>query len=137
MKPGRVGVVLAGRQAGKKAVIVHSHDKGTKSKAFPHALVAGVERAPQRVTKKMGKKRVAKRSTVKPFAKYINFNHLLPTRYTVPDFDISAVNAQAMEEPSTKKEATKALKAEFEAQHLQGGKGERAHAGFFFKKLRF
>ena len=137
MKPGRVVIVTQGRQAGKKAIIVHSHDKGTNARAFPHALVAGVERAPRRVTRKMGKKRLAKRSTVKPFAKYVNFNHLLPTRYTVPDFDLSAVNAKAMEEPETKQAAKKNLKSELEKEYLGGSKGDRQNAGFFFKKLRF
>ena len=130
-------IVTQGRQAGKKAVIVHSHDKGTNARAFPHALIAGVERAPLKVTRKMGKKRMAKRSTVKPFVKYVNFNHLLPTRYTVSDIDVSAVNAKAMEEQETKMEAKKSLKSTFEGEYLKGGKGDRANAGFFFKKLRF
>jgi len=29
----------------------------------------------------MGKKRIAKRSKVKPFVKIINYNHFMPTRY--------------------------------------------------------
>lgn len=29
----------------------------------------------------MGKKKVAKRSKVKPFIKVINYNHMMPTRY--------------------------------------------------------
>ena len=126
MKPGRVCIVLTGRQAGKKAIIVHSNDKGTNNRKFPHALVAGVERAPLKVTKKMGKKRLAKRSRVKPFSKFINFNHLLPTRYTVPDFDLSAVNSTALAEPETKKEAKKALKEEFESRYVKGSDKENA-----------
>ena len=44
MKAGRVVILLAGRRAGKKAVIVKQFDEGKKGKAFPHALVAGVSR---------------------------------------------------------------------------------------------
>ena len=31
----------------------------------------------------MSKKRVLKRTTVKPFVKYVNLNHLMPTRYLI------------------------------------------------------
>merc|ERR1712216_111300 len=47
-------------------------------------LVAGVDRAPLKVTKRMGKKKIAKRMRVKPFVKYINYNHMMPTRYQLP-----------------------------------------------------
>ena len=96
MKPGRVCIVLSGRQAGKKAIIVNQHDKGTDSKKFPHALIAGVQRAPMRVNRRMGKKRLAKRSKVKPFLKYVNYNHLMPTRYTIPDMDLSGIGKEQM-----------------------------------------
>jgi len=83
MKPGRVVILLSGRRAGKKAVIVKQFDQGKKGKNFAHALVAGVERAPLKVTKRMTKRRVARRSTLKPFAKIVNYNHILPTRFQV------------------------------------------------------
>jgi large subunit ribosomal protein L27e len=31
----------------------------------------------------MGKKKIQKRTTVKPFVKYVNYNHIMPTRYLV------------------------------------------------------
>lgn len=84
MKPGRVCILLAGRRAGKKAVIVKNFDDGKKGgKSYPHALVAGVERTPLKVHKKMSSKKVARRSKVKPFVKLVNYNHLLPTRFKV------------------------------------------------------
>lgn len=83
MKPGRVVILLAGRRAGKKAVIVKQFDDGKKGKTFGHALVAGVERAPLRVCRRMSQKRIKRRSTVKPFAKIVNYNHILPTRFQV------------------------------------------------------
>ena len=36
---------------------------------FSHALVAGIDRYPRKVTKKMSKKKIQKRSKVKPFLK--------------------------------------------------------------------
>ena len=81
IKSGKVVLVLSGRYAGKKAVIVKNYDEGTADKPFGHALVAGISRYPLKVTKKMGKKKTAKRSRIKPFVKVYNYNHLMPTRY--------------------------------------------------------
>merc|ERR1712232_299136 len=81
MKAGRIVILLSGRRAGKKAVIVKQFDEGKKGKPFSHALVAGVERSPLKVTKKMSKAKVKRRSTVKPFVKLVNYNHILPTRF--------------------------------------------------------
>ena len=69
MKAGKVVLLLGGRYAGRKAVIVKPSDEGTSDKPFSHALVAGIDRYPRKVTKKMSKKKVAKRSKVKPFLK--------------------------------------------------------------------
>ena len=77
-------VMLAGRRAGKKAVIVKSFEDGKKGgKLYPHALVVGVERCPMKVHKKMSEKKLKRRSKVKPFVKIVNYNHLLPTRFKV------------------------------------------------------
>lgn len=123
---------MRGRYAGKKVVIVKAHDDGTKSHPFPHAIVAGVERAPLKVTKAMGSKKANKRSKVKPFVKLVNYNHLMPTRYT---FDIesfkSAVSADALEEPSQREKAKEVVKKAFEERH-RAGKNK-----WFFTKLSF
>jgi large subunit ribosomal protein L27e len=81
MKSGKVVVVLGGRYAGKKGLIVKTHDDGSNDRQYGHALVAGIHKYPLRVTKKMGKKRVAKRTRIKTFLKVLNYNHLMPTRY--------------------------------------------------------
>ena len=74
-------VLLAGRHAGKKAVIVKPQDEGVKKgRKFPHCLVAGIERPPRKVTKRMGKAKIEKRSRVRPFLKYVNYAHIMPTR---------------------------------------------------------
>ena len=80
IKSGKVVLVLNGRYAGKKAVIVKNYDDGTSDKPYGHALVAGISRYPLKVTKKMNKKKTAKRSRIKPFVKVYNYNHLMPTR---------------------------------------------------------
>ena len=50
IKPGKVVIVLAGRYAGRKAVVVKAFDEGTNEHKFPHALIAGIERYPLKVT---------------------------------------------------------------------------------------
>ena len=69
-------LVLSGRYAGRKAVIVKPTDEGTSDKPFGHALIAGVDQYPRKVTKKMGKKKIAKRSKIKPFLKVKRINQL-------------------------------------------------------------
>merc|ERR1712010_237489 len=81
MKAGKVVLVLSGRFAGRKAVIVKPTDDGTTDKPFGHALVAGIDRYPRKVTKRMAKKKIKMRSKIKPFLKVVNYNHLMPTRY--------------------------------------------------------
>lgn len=104
-KPGKVALVLSGRYAGRKVVVIRQSDEGTKvrllclfrvewdwpsrsarretagpneltptllpsprnlqERPYPHAIVAGVDRYPRKVTKGMGKKRIEKRSKVR------------------------------------------------------------------------
>lgn len=65
----QVAIVLQGRQAGKKVVIIKQLDDGTKERPYPHAIVAGIERYPKKVTRRMSAKRLEKRNKVKPFIK--------------------------------------------------------------------
>jgi large subunit ribosomal protein L27e len=52
--------------------VIKQLDEGTKERPYPHAIVAGVERYPRKATRRMGKKRLEKRSKVKPFIKVCN-----------------------------------------------------------------
>lgn len=106
MKAGKVVLLLSGRFAGRKAIVVKPNDEGTSDKPFSHALVAGIERYPRKVTKKMNKKKVQKRSTIKPFLKVVNYNHVMPTRYSVDiSFDKANLNKETLKDPQKKKKA--------------------------------
>jgi large subunit ribosomal protein L27e len=83
LKSGKVVIVLSGRYAGKKAIIVKSYEDGHDKRKFSHVLVAGIKRNPRKVTKSMSKKKVNKRSKIIPFVKHINYQHVMPTRYSV------------------------------------------------------
>merc|ERR1712151_1483001 len=136
MKKGRVVILLAGRLSGKKAIIIKQNDEGKKNRKFPHALVCGVERCPRKVTKKMSKKKVERKSTVKPFVKYVNYNHMLATRFIVKDdFDFkNIVTEDAMDDPEQRKDVKKQLKAKMQHRYMHPeGPGERQQmADFLF-----
>ncbi len=72
-------VALGGKVCTKSALF-QNYDDGTTEKPYGHALVAGVDRYPRKVTKGMGKKKIKQRSKIKAFVKVYNYNHLMPTR---------------------------------------------------------
>lgn len=69
MKPGKVVLVLSGRYAGRKAVVVHTHDDGISRRPYGHAVVAGIDRYPRRVHRRMCKGKLKQRSKIKTFVK--------------------------------------------------------------------
>lgn len=132
IKSGRVAIVTRGRFAGKKVVVVVPEDEGNLSHAFPHAIVVGLEQGPKKVSKDMDEGKIKKRIAVKPFVKLVNYNHLMPTRYSL-DVDAfkDVVSHETLTEPSQKLEAKKVLKKALEEKH-QAGKNK-----WFFTKLHF
>ncbi|CAI5463182.1 unnamed protein product [Closterium sp. Yama58-4] len=131
LKPNKVVVVLQGRYAGRKAVIVKNFDDGVAGRQYGHALVAGISKYPRKVTKKLTPKTLAKRSQVKAFIKLVNYNHLMPTRYQL-DVDLkSTVTADKLESSAKRVETKKELKKIFE-ERFKTGKNR-----WFFSKLRF
>jgi large subunit ribosomal protein L27e len=132
LKPGRVVLVLSGRFAGRKALIVKNHDDGSTDRTYGHALVAGVARYPRKVTKRMSKKRVKQRSKLKTFVKVYNYNHLMPTRYSVDvNIDKQVVNKDAFRDPTLRRKAKREVKGKF-MERYKTGKNK-----WFFTKLRF
>ena len=140
LKKGKVVIMLAGRYAGKKAIVVKTFDQGTSEKSFAYALVAGVARNPRKVTKSMSKKKMSKKLKIKPFIKAVNFTHLMPTRYQC-DLELQgAVSLESLKE-GKRADARKNVKKLFEARYnnQDGAKSDKAFTGtqFFFDKLRF
>uniref|UniRef100_A0A0K8TQG6 60S ribosomal protein L27 n=1 Tax=Tabanus bromius TaxID=304241 RepID=A0A0K8TQG6_TABBR len=130
MKAGKVVIVLGGRYAGRKAIIVKTYDDGTPDKQFGHALIAGIDRYPRKVTKKMGKAKLKKKSKIKPFIKILNYNHLMPTRYTV-DLTLDKISTKDLKDPAKKKTHRFQTRVKFEERY-KAGKNK-----WFFQKLRF
>ncbi|KAL2003378.1 hypothetical protein VTN02DRAFT_4114 [Thermoascus thermophilus] len=132
MKVGRVAIITRGRYAGKKVVIIQPYDQGSKTHPFAYALVAGIERYPLKVTRRMGKKKTEKRSKLKPFIKTINYNHLMPTRYTLELEGLKGVvTNETFKEVSQREEAKKTVKKALEERYTSGKNR------WFFTPLRF
>ena len=56
------------------------YDEGHGDRHYGHCVVAGIDRYPLKITKGMEKKKLEKRSKLKPFLKIVNYNHVMPTR---------------------------------------------------------
>ena len=132
MKPNRVVLVLGGKYAGRKGIIIKSQDEGTKDRQYGHALVAGIDRYPRIVTRRMSKKKIRKRSRIKPFVKVLNYNHLMPTRYSVDvSIDKQQVNKEIIKDAAGRRKARREVKSKFEERYKTGKNR------WFFQKLRF
>ena len=138
LKGGKIVVMLAGRQAGKKAIVVKAYDQGNGARNFGHVLVCGIDRYPRKITKSMSKTKKDKRSKIKPFIKHVNFNHIMPTRYQINDMDLKRVVDGDAEDRT---EGLKKVKEMFEARYKDQTQGKsqknKDGAKYFFKKLRF
>ncbi|KAI6248477.1 60S ribosomal protein L27-A [Erysiphe necator] len=116
----------------REVVIIQPFDSGNKSHPYPHALVAGIERYPLQVTRRMSKTRQAKRSKVKPFIKVINYNHIMPTRYTLELEGLkNVISTETFKEVSQREDAKKVVKKALEERYLSGKNR------WFFTPLRF
>ena len=139
LKSGKVVVILSGKYAGKKAVIVKVNEEGNGKYKFPHALVCGVARPPRKVTRRMNEKKVNKKTTMQVFTKVINLQHFMPTRYNV-EFDFSELPKGDVD-PSAKKAALQKIGKMFQQSYLHQNENEKertkAGVAYLFKKLYF
>ncbi|EEF30023.1 60S ribosomal protein L27 [Ricinus communis] len=131
LKPNKAVVLLQGRYAGRKAVIVRSFDDGPRDRPYGHCLVAGISKYPPNVLKKDSAKKTTKKSKVKAFMKVVDYSHSMPTGYTL-DVDLKdVVTPDALVSRDMKVTAAKEIKRRFE-EIFKSGKNK-----WFFSKLRF
>jgi large subunit ribosomal protein L27e len=107
--------------ASRQVVIIQPVDNGKKPHLFGHAIVAGIERYPQKITRRMSKARQERRSKIKPFIKVINYNHLMPTRYNIELEGLkTTVSSDTFKEVSQREDAKKNAKKWFEERYSSG-----------------
>lgn len=156
LKSGKIVVLTAGRYAGRKAIVVKTFDEGAGTRKYAHAIVAGIDKYPKKVTRKMSNKKVGKRSHIKPFVRFVNFNHILPTRYQV-ELDVKKLTLTGKDgkagesinldettlvDATQRNAAKKAIKQLFETGYKSyddATVSAKSKAGelFFYQKLRF
>eukprot|EP01008_Symbiontida_sp_HLA12_P000739 NODE_1754_length_554_cov_150.480278_g1740_i0.p1 GENE.NODE_1754_length_554_cov_150.480278_g1740_i0~~NODE_1754_length_554_cov_150.480278_g1740_i0.p1 ORF type:complete len:142 (-),score=37.14 NODE_1754_length_554_cov_150.480278_g1740_i0:128-523(-) len=127
LKPGKIVIVLAGHNAGKKGVIVSNSEKGAQDRAYGQCLVAGIQRYPKKTNRAMSQKKVARRTRVKAFLKMYNHNHVMATRYNMDLQDLHGVTS----DQTKKKESKTKVKTAFQDRFKQGKNP------WFFQALRF
>jgi large subunit ribosomal protein L27e len=133
LKPGKAVILLQGKYAGHKAVIVKNFDeKSKKEREYGHCIVAGIARYPKKALKKYNLSKLALKSRLKPFLKLVNHTHIMPTRYTVDiDFKNVQVTQKTLKEPSKKRPSCRKVKRIMEERYLSGKNK------WFFTKLKF
>ena len=136
IKTGRVVVILAGKYAGKKAVIMNINEEGTDKHKFPHAVVVGVEKAPRRVTRAMNEKKVQKKTHAKVFTKVINLQHFMPTRYNV-DYKFESIPTDPKEKKTLLKKYAKTFQESYIRQGELASEKTKTGVAYLFKKLYF
>ncbi|KAG8470463.1 hypothetical protein KFE25_008884 [Diacronema lutheri] len=135
LKAGKVVILLTGRYAGKKAVVIKTQDDGTADRAYGFCIVAGIDKYPLKITNKMSQKRIAKRSRIKPFIKVVNYNHIMPTRYSLEVDLKTIVNQEVINRPDARPNARKEVKKVLEEKYQTSLKTNKNR--WFFNKLRF
>jgi len=81
-KIGRIVLVLNGRHAGKKGIIIDNMSQSTDISSN-NIIVLGIKNFPKQINRKQINKVLKKKSNIKVFFKTLNKNHILPTRYFV------------------------------------------------------
>ncbi|KAG5630516.1 hypothetical protein H5410_002233, partial [Solanum commersonii] len=85
-------------------------DEETRDRPYGHYLVAGVSKYPKKVICKDSAKKQAKISRMKAFIKLVNYNHIMPTRYTINGDLKDVVNADVLQARDKKVTAAKETK---------------------------
>ena len=109
---------------------------------FPHLLIAGIARNLINPKRAFNKKKFIKKTGVKSFVKYVNQNHVMPTRFVVNDFsDIKDVGEDHLKTSEARKELRKRVRDRFTEVYRKlpdPRENEKAgHTKFFFTRLRF
>jgi len=87
-------LILNGRFSGHKAVIIKNIDNQSSNDSKKIVLL-GIKQYPKKITRKMPKSKIHKRSRIKTFVKTMNKNHVFPTRYIL---DLDKKNKEVIEQ---------------------------------------
>ena len=136
IQAGRFVIMLQGRHAGKKALVLAAYPEPTEDRKFPYAVVMGIEKYPKKVSKDMTQEQLVKKTQVKVFVKAVNFNHIMLTRHTLKEEDLFKKISVEKVVGSLKDVAAKKQVLE-EASKVLRQKYLNNKMSWFFKPLQF
>ena len=116
IKPGLVCIVLQGRHAGKKAVIVEALPHSEKGS---YAIVAGIAALPRRITNSMSDEEAVRRGTVRSFVKCMNVNHLMPTSCRLENNYKDFISTQTVADVTKRREIIETINKDFQKRILE------------------
>ncbi|CAL5995822.1 Ribosomal_protein L27 [Hexamita inflata] len=122
-KSNTVCLILQGRHAGKKCVVVEAHDN--------LVTVVGIASFPRVIRTNMNQKQAERRSKLATFIKVYHAIHLMPTRYSHKQAFSAAVNSKSLKEANLKKAALATVQTKLQEEYIQGSDS------WLFKKLPF
>merc|ERR1712087_1023310 len=99
LKPGKIVIIIHGRYAGRKAIIVKSFDHGSPTKRFSHSLVVGLSKIPKKIIKKQSINVKKNKLSIKVFFKMVNYSHLMLTRYYFTRSDVDFIKSSVFTPP--------------------------------------
>merc|ERR1712087_500420 len=139
LKPGKIVIIIHGRYAGRKAIIVKSFDHGSPTKRFSHSLVVGLSKIPKKIIKKQSISVKKNKLSIKVFFKMVNYSHLMLTRYYFTRLDVDFIKSSVFTLPlpilliTTRTVYQKKIMLK----RILEKKCRTVQYRWFFKKLRF
>lgn len=82
-KKGRIVIILNGRHAGKKAIVIKDKISSGNNSLLNNIGIIGIKNLPSRESRKKQSGTVGSKRRIKVFLKLMNKNHVIPTRYFV------------------------------------------------------
>ena len=84
---GRLVILLKGKHAGRKAVIINKNESSDIKKTENYIKIVGIKNYPKKINRNMNNEVKRKKCRVKPFTKVINKRHIFLTRYSLEGVD--------------------------------------------------
>merc|ERR1712216_422367 len=82
-KKGRIVIILNGRHAGKKAIVIKDKISSVNNSLSKNIGIIGIKNLPSKENRKKQSGTIGSKRGIKVFLKLMNKNHVLPTRYFV------------------------------------------------------
>ena len=142
-KMGRIVIILNGRHAGKKAIVIKDKISSVTNSLSNNIRIIGIKNFPSKNIRTKKTSTIDSKRGIKVFLKLINKNHVLPTRYFVdlnPDQQIlvSNISNSFFNKKMNKDASDKFLEENiWQINNIFMDKYFSGKNKWFFKKLKF